>query len=324
MACRLPFPTRCLFAAVLTAAACNADTSPIAANKRSPTQISAEITAGEVQDRLNLSPEQRQKIAELGKERDAKLADMRAQTKKDGAAYYSQYQQITGEFEKLVRAELSPQQQKQWSKLKQLNFASFSGPAWRVLEEELQDELKLADGQAAAVDELQKEFCRECERIMDATGQEEVPSGKSYWESAFMVKVREASATFDARRDTLLEKVLTRPQYDRWRQIEWQRAAGEIGPAVLLDKGAVEYLTLSDAQQREIQAIADATQRQVETERNERRFLEAMKTPSADLDKALAILTQQQRQLWADLLGKPYRDRMSRLRTQTSLPADDK
>jgi hypothetical protein len=162
-----------LLAVVLISTACNADTSPVAAKKRAPTQISAEITAMEVQDRLNLLPEQRQKIAELAKERDAKLAELRAQPKRDGAAYYSHSQQITGEFEKLARAELSPQQQNQWSKLKQLNFASFAGPAWRVLDEELQDELKLADSQAAAVDELQKEFCRECERIMDATGQEE-------------------------------------------------------------------------------------------------------------------------------------------------------
>jgi hypothetical protein len=91
--------------------------------------ISASITEAAVQDRLNLSPEQRKKVAELAGQRDAKLAEMQTQAKRDGASTWTRQQEITREFEKQVGAELSQEQQKQWSSLKQLEFACFSGPA---------------------------------------------------------------------------------------------------------------------------------------------------------------------------------------------------
>jgi hypothetical protein len=323
MTCQLHISTHWVLAIIFATATCMADT-PVTAKRSSPTQISDSITELEVQDRLNLSAEQRQKIAELGKVRDAKLAEISAQRKNDGAATWTKKQEITGQFEKKVRDELSSEQRARWSRLKQLHFASFAGPAWRLLEEEMQNELKLTDSQAAAVDELQKEFCRECERIMDATGQVEPTSGKSRWESAFMIKVREASATFAARRDTLLQKVLTPLQYDRWIEIEWQRAAEEGGPTVFLERSVIEYLSLSGAQQREIQGVVDETKRQVEKERKERHFFEATKIPAANLPKALAVLTPHQRQRWADLLGKPYHDRLSQLRNPASPPANEK
>jgi hypothetical protein len=222
-----------------------------------------------------------------------------------------------------VRAELSQEQQKQWSSLKQLEFACFSGPAWAALDEEMQTELELTDSQAAAIDELQKEFCRECERAMQATGQFERPAGVRFWDTPFMIKVREASATFDERRDALLQKILTRQQYDRWIEIEWQRAADRDGPAVFLEQAVVDYLKLSTDSKRQIQAIADETKRQVENEEKERRFYAATKIPRANLGQALTVLTSHQKQLWAALLGKPYHDRKWRLMNSTPAPTSD-
>ena len=305
-----------------SAATCKAEDQP-AAKRRSPTQISASITESAVQDRLKLSAEQRQKIAELAKERDAKWAEIRGQQTKDRAIFDRYYVEIPDQFEKSVRDELSPEQQKQWSRLKLAASVWAFGPAPRVLDEEMQDELKLTDSQAAAVDELQKEFCRECERIMDATGQAEPTPGMS-WGDVFLIKVQEAQATFNNRRDTLLKKVLTRPQYDRWREIEWQKAADANGAAVLLDKSVIEHLALSDSQRREIQAIADETKRQVESEQRKGRVWEAMKMRGADLPKALARLTVPQRQRWAALLGKPYRDLWTQLKNSPSPSADEK
>jgi hypothetical protein len=131
-----------------------------------------------------------------------------------------------------------------------------------------------------------------------------------------------ASTTFTARRDKLLQKLLTPPQHDRWIEIEWQKKADEEGPSVLLEKGVVEYLSLSDAQQRQIQTIAAETKQQVETEEKNRHFVEAMKKPAANLPKALAVLKPHQKQQWGDLLGKPYRDQRSQLIHSVSPPAE--
>ncbi len=302
-----------VLATVLTTVTCKAEDLPTTVKRRSPTRISASITELEVQDRLSFSAEQRQKIAELVKERDANQAETHTQAKKESAATWRRRREITAEFEKKVRDELSPEQQTQWSRLKQLEFASFAGPAWRVLDNQMQEEITLTNTQAAAVDELQKEFCHEIERIMAATSEAERTTGTSQWKSAFMIKVREASAAFDARRDILLNKILTRRQYNRWIQIEWQRTAEQGGPAVLLEKSVIEYLTLSDAQQREIQTIADETKRQVEAERKERYFWEATKISAANLRKALTVLTLHQRRRWTNLLGQPYLGQFSRL-----------
>jgi hypothetical protein len=116
---------------------------------------------------------------------------------------------------------------------------------------------------------------------------------------------------------------LARQQYDRWIEIEWQRAADRDGPAVFLEQAVVDYLTLSDGQQRQIQAIADETKRQVEYEEKERRFYPATKIPRANLFRALAVLTSRQKQLWAGFLGKPYHDRMGRLRNSAPAPTSD-
>jgi hypothetical protein len=310
-------------AIVLAAATCKSEEPPATAKKRLPTRISASVIAPEVQDRLKLSSDQRKRIAELGAELDAKLAALRAQPGAKGRVTWSQEQEVTDQFEKQVRPELSPEQQKQWSRLKWLEMATFSGPGWAVLEQDMQTELKLADRQAAVIDELQKEFCRECERIVDNMAEAQAPPGIGSGQSPIMIKVYEANAAFDARLRPLLEEVLSPEQHSRWGEIQWQRTAERTGPAVLLEKSVIEYLALSETQQREIQRISDEATHQFEVEQKEGRFSAAMKIPVASLAKALAVLTPRQKRLWASLLGEPFRDLLWQLRDSAPAATND-
>lgn len=297
--------------AIFMLRSCNAEDSPKKVQGKLPTTISATITDPEVQDRLSLSEDQHRKIAKLHDEEQAETRRLRDLPESKGHLTWSQIQEVEERFKAKVKTLLTAEQQKQWSILERLEFVTISGPAREILNADMRLELQLSDAQALAVDELQREFCRECERIALESTIETSP-GTSWWESPFMKKVFEAQADYDARLDPLLEKTLNAAQQSRWQEIQWQRSAARDGPAVLLHQSVVEYLAITPDQRQEIEAAANESQRQEDEERKKGEYVAAMRLPAANLEKSLTVLNSSQKRRWTMLLGKPFRDRWAR------------
>jgi hypothetical protein len=101
----------------------------------------------------------------------------------------------------------------------------------------------------------------------------------------------------------------------RWVEIQWQKTAIKQGPAVLLDPSVANYLQLSARQRTEIEELAKSAKLEAAEKTKQRHHVEAMRLPAAKLEKALAILSAEQRKQWDDMLGKPFRDKFTRLLT---------
>jgi len=304
-----------LLPAMVIPAHCTAEDAAEKAVAKMPTGISASITDQEVQDRLQLSEDQREKIAALDAVRNTELAQLRETPPKDNRSSFAQMREVTNRFDEGARELLSAEQRKEWSRLKSLHGVSLIFSVQRILGDEVRKELQLTNEQVVAIDGLQREFYRECERIADQIEDTDAAVTTEWWDQPLMKKARDIASAFESRLDSLIDKTLMPAQQFRWSQILWQRAAADRGPALLLEDSVIKYLALSDKQRSEIDEIAKATDRDANAEREQHHWGEAMRIPSANLKKALVILTRIQRHRWDQMLGRPFRERFLQWQT---------
>jgi hypothetical protein len=300
---------RLVFLLIAVAAGCSSGKAgdDIGRHDAVPLGISSDINDSDVQDRLKLSDGQRRQISDFEKQRRQEHKALTDTANGKRSLNWAETKKIDDAFRKRVESVLTPEESNQWLRLQRLSTVAIFGPYRRLDQEEARDELKLKDEQLKAISDLQIEFCRECQRLAGKYEDLDAPRDKHFFATPFFLETQEAADGFDARFDSLMDKILDEKQLERWSQLEWQRAGADRGVEVFLDEQVIKYLQLTDNQRDKLKKLAAETTAQVDVLEKEKKHFDAMKARPASVQKGVELLRADQRQRWQLMVGRPSR-----------------
>jgi Spy/CpxP family protein refolding chaperone len=165
---------------------------------------------------------------------------------------------------------------------------------WLLNHHAVRKELKLTDKQIKKVSDLAKDL-REKQRKELANSRDMNPSERRQKFQELMTEIEE--------RQKALAAVLTPDQEKRLHQLLRQRK----GTAALLDPEVQSALKLSDEQKEKIKTIADKEMRVPFQSGPGGGILQKMKAIRKEsMENATAVLTDEQKKTWKDLVGEPF------------------
>ncbi|MCE5266890.1 MAG: Spy/CpxP family protein refolding chaperone [Planctomycetaceae bacterium] len=191
---------------------------------------------------------------------------------------------------------------------------SGTGPSTLLRIEQVRKELNLTDEQTDKVKALLEEV---------GTGRVQIPNWKSLSEEERKAKATEAMKAYFAKLAKFekdLHEVLNPEQFDRLRQLRLQIGLKMEGVAALSSSELAQLLGLNDEQQGKIKSLRDEAMKQVADMRKslEEAAPEERKAKAVELrkkileihkesfEKALEVLTPEQREKLDKLKGKPF------------------
>lgn len=256
------------------------------------------LRVADIQSKLGLSDEQKAAVKQL----EVEWLEVRKQLQESRAGlsekeFAEKQREAVKPFEAKARGLLSEEQQEQLEQIRRRQRAELFSPLLELRRQEMREELSLDEKQKQAIEELHEQWIEKALRLakLDA----KAPAGKTWWASEYARAVFQTKWEFQPRVRSLTNRILRAPQLARLHQIEWQEICSLEGAGVLVRSQVVQYLGLTEEQQKSIRALAD------ESGREERWSKQGLRRRDA-LHKAVAQLTFFQRIRWNALIGKPY------------------
>jgi hypothetical protein len=248
----------------------------------------AELQDPSLRDKLELSPEQIDKLDNLHRQALAAIRPIsdkfpQTPTEAEGKDLSEKLVQLRQESDQV----LTPDQQDTWRAYRRASLWRRFAPAEKLLAPKLCRELRLTDEQ---IDELKKEsgsWISACREYYDARRQDQ--RDEAEWFEIFYDMRKEHREEYHERLLACIAKSFTAAQRERLTQIELQQSLIADVPGVLLRELA-ERLRLSDDQRQGLKQLISKREAGVKL----------------DFRAGIELLTPAQRRQFREMMGEPF------------------
>jgi len=164
-------------------------------------------------------------------------------------------------------------------------------------DEKVQTELKMTPDQIAKIETKQQEVQGKMRDLMQSAGdfQSMTPEDRA----KLMEKGQEIN-------EAAVKDILTNDQLPRFHQLELQQSVQMMGPAALARKDVAEKLKLTDDQKAKLKDINTQMMTDSQQARQDQDFQKMTEIRRGANEKALAVLTDDQRATFKDMLGAKF------------------